>query len=152
MSIKEKIMLRIKNTSKRKKIFIVLLFFALLYIVYDFMYYTIDIGEEDEIAVIRMFEPFNGPVYIITDKEIIHNYLNDIDGKRLTNDGISHLSGKANRICFYNEKEEAVFEFYTLGGDTIIVKWGILSFFYKGDIDAGVSMFEEYGTYLGYSK
>lgn len=143
--MKEKITLLNKHINKRKVILLLLSLSVLIIIIYDYMFYTIDVGKTDEIVAIRMFEPFNGPIYTITDKDIIDEYLKTINGKRLTNDGFGHLIGKSYHICFYNKDDEVVYEFWTLGGNMIMVQWGIIYVCYEGDIEAGVSIFEQHG-------
>lgn len=55
------------------------------------------------------------------------------------------MIGKSYHICFYNKYDEVVYEFWILGGNMIMVQWGIIFVCYEGDIEAGVSIFEQHG-------
>lgn len=136
---------------KHKKLFIFFLICLLLTIggfilAYNLTHYTIYIRNPNDIVKIK-YTDFDGDVYELTDKELIDQYVDSINGMAFKRIRITSVSfGSSGYIAFYNKKGEKVYAF-SINSDSCISLGNYMEE-YITDKTIDTDIFSEYGEFI----
>lgn len=112
--------------------------------IYNLIHYTIDIENPADIVKIR-YTNYDGDVYQLTDKQIINQFIDSINGMTFKRERTDLFTSYPHGyMAFYNKECTKVYSLQ-IEGDTTIKYNNAL---YKSDTNIDTKIFSEYGRYI----
>lgn len=137
--------------SKKKKflcmiIAVIVLVIGGLWFYNKTMYYTVEISDVESINKL-VYQQANGDVYEITDKDIIKEFVDSIDGMEFKRDeSLENASWSSSIIYFYNEDNKCTYSIQPSGNNAII--HGDEPYRYVSDKEYKLDILAEAGTFV----